>query len=123
MKNFNTRMMLFRRIITVSSLNHRGSPINFKDLMYENTEIKDHSSVGNCLYKQSKLANILFAQELRNRLKKSGCSNIKVFCICPGIVTTKISRNLDQPWFADIVLPLIDFVFKTPQQVRGLLIS
>ncbi|XP_021953378.1 retinol dehydrogenase 12 isoform X1 [Folsomia candida] len=103
------------RIIVITSLNHRGS-INFEDLNYEKTKITDFSMAGNVLYKQSKLANILFVQELRRRLASSGCSNVKALACCPGVVKTKISRNLDLPWFADFVRPFVDFLFKTPAQ-------
>lgn len=45
----------------------------------------------NCLlaYKQSKLANVLFAIELNRRLRNSG-SSMKAFAVDPGLVNTGI---------------------------------
>jgi NAD(P)-dependent dehydrogenase (short-subunit alcohol dehydrogenase family) len=99
-------------------MGHRGVTINFEDLMFEKTEIHDTSMSGNVLYQQSKLLNILFGQELRRRLEKVG-ADIKVYICCPGIVKTKISRNLDLPWFTSLVEPILGFIFKTPHEVSS----
>ncbi len=103
------------RIVIVSSLNHQTPSINFEDLMYEKTDITNFSMSKNVLYQQSKLSNILFANELRDKLKDK--SNVKVVVCCPGIVDTNIVRNLDLPWFSDMMKPLFGFLFKSPTQV------
>ena len=50
------------RVISVASAAHRSGTINFDDLNFEKTE---YTPIG--AYNQSKLANILFANELDRR--------------------------------------------------------
>ena len=70
-------------VIGVSSGSHYRTRIHWKDVL-----LRKHY---NCLlaYKQSKLANVLFATELNRRLHISG-SNIKAFALDPGLVNTDI---------------------------------
>lgn len=70
-------------VIVVSSGSHYRTKIHWKDVL-----LRKHY---NCLlaYKQSKLANVLFATELNRRLKKSG-SSIQAFAADPGLVNTEI---------------------------------
>ena len=44
-------------------------------------------------YGQSKLANILFVQELSERVVAQGFSNVMVTAVHPGVVTTELSRH------------------------------
>lgn len=44
-------------------------------------------------YGQSKLANILFVQELSERVVAQGFSNVMVTAVHPGLVTTELSRH------------------------------
>ncbi|KPP77341.1 retinol dehydrogenase 13-like [Scleropages formosus] len=55
------------RVITVSSLAHKGGKIHFDDLSFSKTTYNSLTS-----YRQSKLANLLFARELARRLKGGG---------------------------------------------------
>jgi Dehydrogenases with different specificities (related to short-chain alcohol dehydrogenases) len=70
-------------IIGVSSGSHYNTRMHWKDV-----QLRKHY---NCLwaYKQSKLANVLFATELNRRLKSVGC-NIRAFAVDPGLVNTDI---------------------------------
>lgn len=70
-------------IIGVSSGSHYRTKIHWKDIL-----LRKHY---NCLlaYKQSKLANVLFATELNRQLKSSG-SSIRAFAVDPGLVNTDI---------------------------------
>lgn len=70
------------RVIMVSSGSHYRTSINWNDIM-----LRKHY---NCLmaYKQSKLANVLFAAELNRRL--GGHSNVRAFAADPGLVNTDI---------------------------------
>lgn len=70
-------------VIVVSSGSHYRTRIHWKDVL-----LRKHY---NCLlaYKQSKLANVLFATELNRRLKKSE-SSIRAFAADPGLVNTEI---------------------------------
>jgi len=70
------------RVITLSSVAHTNSPrIDFSDMQEINSYI-DYSA-----YSLSKLANILFSNELANRLKDS---NITSNSLHPGVITTKL---------------------------------
>lgn len=69
------------RIVTVSSMVHRGARIAFDDLMGE--ERYDGFSA----YGQSKLANVLFTTELARRLEGSGVTAVSLH---PGVINTKV---------------------------------
>jgi NAD(P)-dependent dehydrogenase (short-subunit alcohol dehydrogenase family) len=70
------------RVVTVSSMAHRGAALDFDDL---NWEKRKFSGLG--AYGASKLANILFTLELANRLAGSG---VTANCLHPGVVATNI---------------------------------
>jgi len=70
------------RVVTVSSMAHRGAKLDFDDL---NWEKRKFSGLG--AYGASKLANILFTVELANRLAGSG---VTANCLHPGVVATNI---------------------------------
>jgi NAD(P)-dependent dehydrogenase (short-subunit alcohol dehydrogenase family) len=72
------------RIVTVASEAHRGSRIDFNDLMAE----KQYRMFK--AYGQSKLANILFASELSRRLDGSGIASNSLH---PGVVRTNWGRS------------------------------
>lgn len=65
------------RIVALSSLAHKGAKIHFEDLNCEKTDNPDAP------YGQSKLANLMFADELNKRLKKSD-KNIVALAVHPG---------------------------------------
>jgi len=71
------------RIVTVSSIASRGADIFFDNL----DGSKGYSRMK--FYRQSKFANILFAVELNNRLRKSGADTISVVCH-PGVSATNL---------------------------------
>jgi NAD(P)-dependent dehydrogenase (short-subunit alcohol dehydrogenase family) len=82
------------RVVTVSSLAHKGAAIDFDNL---------DGSKGYKLmkfYGQSKLANLMFALELDKRLKEHGLETISIACH-PGISSTGIVRigKRDTPRF------------------------
>ena len=75
------------RIATISSIAARRAQIRFDNL----DGSKGYSPM--TFYRQSKLANLLFAMELQNRLEVAGASTISVACH-PGIsVTNLLSRG------------------------------
>ena len=65
------------RIVALSSLAHKGAEIYFDDLNCENTGDKGAA------YGQSKLANLMFADELNRRLKNNN-KDIKALAVHPG---------------------------------------
>ncbi|MDF1559184.1 MAG: oxidoreductase [Bacteroidales bacterium] len=75
------------RVVTVSSIAARKARINFKNLD------GSHGYNPMTFYRQSKLANLLFAVELQHRLERAGSTSISVLCH-PGIsVTNLLSRG------------------------------
>ncbi|MCI4669719.1 MAG: oxidoreductase [Bacteroidia bacterium] len=76
------------RVVNVASLAADNGSINFDDLMSE----KDYSKFG--AYSQSKLANILFTQELNERLEKAGFST-RSMVAHPGGSKTNLAEGSD----------------------------
>lgn len=70
------------RVVTVSSDSHYGSRINWDD-----PQLRRHYN-GLSAYGHTKLANVLFTQELNRRLGTQ--SNVKAFAADPGLVKTDI---------------------------------
>lgn len=98
------------RVVVVSSIAHVRGKINKDDLNSE----KDYSP-GDA-YSQSKLANILFANELSERLHGTG---VTVNSLHPGIVDTELFRHMSffNSWLSTIFLkPLIWPFVKSAKQ-------
>lgn len=78
------------RVISISSIAARRAKIHFDNL----DGSRGYSPM--TFYRQSKLANLLFAIELQNRLESSGSSTISIVCH-PGIsVTNLLSRGSEK---------------------------
>ncbi|XP_023186061.1 retinol dehydrogenase 13-like isoform X2 [Xiphophorus maculatus] len=88
------------RVISVSSIAHRGGQINFDDLFFSRRPYNALES-----YRQSKLANVLFTRELARRLRGSGVS---AFCLHPGVIRTELGRHVEG-WF-----PLLGALLRLP---------
>jgi NAD(P)-dependent dehydrogenase (short-subunit alcohol dehydrogenase family) len=86
------------RIVTVSSVGHRQGTIDFEDLQLE----RGYSIMR--AYSRSKLANVLFANELARRLAGTGVTSNSLH---PGSVDTRIWSGA--PVWAK---PLIQLVFR-----------
>lgn len=71
------------RVVTVTSIAHFRGRIHFEDLSAESWYGRMRA------YRQSKLANLVFAYELHRRLEKSGSATISV-AAHPGICSTHI---------------------------------
>lgn len=93
------------RIINVSSLGHKGAPINWDDINFE----KSYSSWA--AYAQSKLANVLHAKELAERLSNT---EISVYAVHPGAVDTELGRHLYSTWYGKILKPCAVPMIKKP---------
>lgn len=72
------------RIVTTSSVAHKGTRMNFDDIQLE------RSYGGIRAYSQSKLANILFTRELARRLADT---QVTANCFHPGGVRTGLMRG------------------------------
>lgn len=92
------------RIIVLSSLAHKYGEINREDLNSEKSYNKYKA------YSQSKLANILFVQELAKRLKNT---YVTVNALHPGIVKTDLGRYLVHSFLKKLIDPFTYYFFKT----------
>jgi NAD(P)-dependent dehydrogenase (short-subunit alcohol dehydrogenase family) len=86
------------RVVHLTSMLHARGSIDFESFRGE----KPYKA--SPAYNQSKLANLLFSNELARRLEGSGVTSNAVH---PGAIATEITRDL--PW---IVRKLIGFMFK-----------
>ncbi len=93
------------RIINVSSGSHRNSQMHFDDIQFERRYRPFEA------YGQSKLANILFTQELARRLDPS---RVTVNALHPGFIATDIAS--DNGLIGTIVAPLMRLFAKRPEE-------
>jgi NAD(P)-dependent dehydrogenase (short-subunit alcohol dehydrogenase family) len=71
------------RIVNVSSMTHNGATLDLNDLSFEQAWSSYDS------YATSKLANILFTQQLATNLKQS---SVTANSLHPGVISTKLLR-------------------------------
>ncbi len=76
------------RIVTLSSIAHRGAHIDFDNLRIEKPYDQRRE------YYQSKLADLLFTLELGRRIDAKGASVLSVACH-PGFTRTELQRHID----------------------------
>lgn len=93
------------RIVNVSSDAHRPGRIVFDDLQGE----KNYSGFG--AYCSSKLANVLFSNELARRLRGTG---VTVNSLHPGVVSTGFARN--NGWFFNALVSVGSLFMLTAEQ-------
>ena len=94
------------RIITTSSVAHRGAYINFDDLQFERGRYNGIEA-----YRQSKLANILFTKELARRSRGSGVTSN---CFHPGGVRTNLIQS--SPWYYRVIWAIINPFLVSPKK-------
>ncbi len=70
------------RMILTSSASHKHCRIRFDDIMYQR---RRYSCLG--AYKQTKLCNVLFAEEYNRRFASEG---LRAYAVDPGLVNTEI---------------------------------
>jgi NAD(P)-dependent dehydrogenase (short-subunit alcohol dehydrogenase family) len=68
---------------------------------FENINLRNNKYSPFKAYSQSKLANVLFTRELAKRLGKN--SNIKVYCLHPGIIRTDLWRHSNNNSFFNLI--------------------
>lgn len=90
------------RVVTLSSIAYRSGIIDFDNL--------DGSKgyKGMKFYSQSKLANLLFAKELDDRLKRNGYKTISL-AAHPGISSTNLLKSAKpkRPWYIKPLMKLM----------------
>ena len=75
------------RVVTVSSLAHRQGKISFDDLHWQKRGYSASSAYG-----QSKLANLLFTQELQRRFDEAGVK-VRAVAAHPGWTVTNLQQH------------------------------
>jgi len=80
------------RVVTISSIAHNRGKMNWDDLQYE------HGYTGRAAYGQSKLANLMFAQELAARADAAG-SKLASIAAHPGVASTGFVKATKIPGF------------------------
>jgi len=73
------------RVVTVASVAHRGSDLNFADLDGQSGAYSAWRA-----YQRSKLANILFTRELAEQWKET---RVTANCLHPGFVASRFGEN------------------------------
>jgi NAD(P)-dependent dehydrogenase (short-subunit alcohol dehydrogenase family) len=99
------------RVVTLSSKAHESGVINFEDMNSEQSYSKFKA------YGQSKLACILFTQELNRRLRSAHKKTISV-AAHPGVSTTDLGRHIPKLAYY-LLMPI--FVFFTHRPAKGAL--
>jgi NAD(P)-dependent dehydrogenase (short-subunit alcohol dehydrogenase family) len=94
------------RIITTSSVAHRGAYIDFDNLQFERGRYN-----GVQAYRQSKLANILFTKELARRSRGTGVTSN---CYHPGGVRTNLVQS--SPWHYRLIWLIITPFLVSPKK-------
>jgi len=91
------------RVVTVASGAHRGARrgLDFDDLMWER---RRYSGMGMGAYAASKLANILFSNELARRWESSG---VAANALHPGFVGSNFAREGDGGRLGDVGMALL----------------
>ncbi len=95
------------RVVSTSSIVHKGGRIDFDDINAE------HGYSASKRYRMSKLANLLFANELHRRLSAAGSSMISVACH-PGVANTELTRYL--PRLLVAMTPLVSGLLNSSLQ-------
>jgi len=87
------------RIVNLSSVASSVGKMNWEDLNYEKGGYNMSTA-----YAQSKLANILFTKELQRRYGDAG---IRAYAVHPGVVTTDLTRYMNEKWYINAVMTVI----------------
>jgi len=98
------------RIVSLSSIAHKGAEINFKDLQ---SETKYSASKA---YGQSKLACLMFAYELQRKLDKAGHQQSISTAAHPGIATTELARHMPKLVYTVLRYTLAPFISHKPEE-------
>jgi len=101
-----------RRIVTVSSIAHRGGTMDFTNLQWQRG-YKPWPA-----YRRSKLANLLFAFELERRLRRANVPVISV-AVHPGVANTNLfaaGPGQGGGVIAKVILSFIALVAQSEQQ-------
>lgn len=99
------------RVVTTSSIAHRTGELYLGDIN------ADGGYDASERYRQSKLANLLFALELDRRLRAADAPTISVACH-PGIAITDLGRHMGSwvRWVKPLARPFLQLRYNSPRQ-------
>lgn len=99
------------RVVTTSSIAHRTGRLFLADPHAH----EDYDAFER--YRQSKLANLLFALELDRRLRAAGSPTASVACH-PGLAVTNLAEDAAPwlRWFMPVIRPLLQLRYNSPAQ-------
>jgi NAD(P)-dependent dehydrogenase (short-subunit alcohol dehydrogenase family) len=89
------------RVITVSSLAHRGGGLDVEDLNFDRRRYNPITA-----YSASKLANLLFTYELDRRVRAAG-HNLLALAAHPGLTDTELAANSARMYWAGPLVPVV----------------
>lgn len=92
------------RVVTVSSIAHKGGNLYFDDLFFQRHPYGKHRA-----YAQSKLANLVFARELERRLNSEGAQCLSV-AVHPGVANTQLAMPRGSNAYSKVVSALAGIV-------------
>ncbi len=93
------------RVVTVSSNAHKRGKMDFNNLLFENG--RDYSPIR--AYGRSKLANLLFTNELQRRLERNNSATLAV-AAHPGVAMTNLTRYLDKKLLVRLFFPILKWI-------------
>ncbi len=96
------------RVVNISSNAHNRGRVDFEDMMYENNDGYTPMDA----YDRSKLANILFTNELQRRYETIGADAMAVSAH-PGISATNLADHMMQNRLAQLGQPLIGMMVQS----------
>ncbi|XP_063633309.1 retinol dehydrogenase 11-like [Cydia splendana] len=82
------------RVVNVSSMVHHRAELDFGDINFETTKYDPLMA-----YCRSKVANILFARALSQKLRDHNIGNVSTYSLHPGVISTEISRHFSDTFF------------------------
>ena len=99
------------RIVVTSSIAHRSGRLLLDDL----AAARSYDAMAR--YRQSKLANLLFALELDRRLRAADAATAAVACH-PGIAVTELARHIAPAasWLLPVVRPVLQLRWNSARQ-------
>ena len=96
------------RVVNVSSIGHRNGIMDFDNLMYEDGKGYTPSAA----YSRSKLADLLFTNELQRRLDAVG-AHVTVTAAHPGGSNTNLASHMEDRLLFRVARPLLGIVMQS----------
>jgi len=98
------------RVVTVSSLAHRGGGLDIDDMNFERRRYHPGTA-----YSASKLANLLFTFELGRRARGAG-RDLLALAAHPGITDTELVANTIRMYLPGVLAPAVKWGFRVISQ-------